>query len=182
MSMFDKRRGNDSDSRAEASSEAPPARRDSGLAILSSPRDVAVIGETIRIQGDVSGDENLVINGKVDGTVVLESHDLTVGQSGLVTASVTASVVRIEGEVTGDITGAEKVVVTRTGKVKGNITAPRVSLEDGARFKGSIDMDPGSGVQASPVKGPKAVGPAQPADQSGGEPSAASSKPGPSSA
>lgn len=168
MSMFDKRRGNDSDSRAEASSEAPPARRDSGLAILSSPRDVAVIGETIRIQGDVSGDENLVINGKVDGTVVLESHDLTVGQSGLVTASVTASVVRIEGEVTGDITGAEKVVVTRTGKVKGNITAPRVSLEDGARFKGSIDMDPGAGARSSTAKGPRAAAPAPGADGAAG--------------
>ena len=182
MSMFDKRRSNETDNRPEPAGETPPSRRDSDLAILSSPRDVAVIGETIRIQGDVSGDENLVINGKVDGTVVLKAHDLTVGQSGLVTASVTAHVVRIEGEVTGDITGAEKVVVTRTGKVRGNITSPRVSLEDGARFKGSIDMDPGSGAQASAPKGPKAVGPAEPADQADGRASAPSSQPGSGSA
>ena len=72
----------------------------------------------------------------------LSGKDLTVGQSGHVKADVKASVVKIDGEVQGDIAGAEKVIVSKTGKVQGNIVAPRVTLEDGAKFKGSIDMDP----------------------------------------
>jgi cytoskeletal protein CcmA (bactofilin family) len=66
-----------------------------------------------------------------------------VGQSGRVTADITAKVIKVDGEVTGDITGNEKVVISKSGNVRGNIVAPRVTLEDGAVFKGSIDMDPG---------------------------------------
>ncbi len=113
-----------------------------------------MIGPTIKIKGDISGDENLVIEGKVEGTVNLKGHDLSVGQSGVVQADIAASIVRIDGEVTGDISGAEKVVVSMNGRVKGNIVAPRVTLEDGAKFKGSIDMDPaeGASTQAAPPK------------------------------
>ncbi|MCB1844788.1 MAG: polymer-forming cytoskeletal protein, partial [Halioglobus sp.] len=75
----------------------------------------------------------------------------SVGESGRVTADITARVVKIEGEVTGDITGSEKVVIARSGNVRGNIVAPRVTLEDGAIFKGSIDMDPGETVAARPT-------------------------------
>ena len=105
-------------------------------------RTTAVIGATITIKGDVTGEENLVIEGKVDGTVSLPSNDVTVGETGHVSADVSASIVRIDGEVKGDIQGVEKVVISKTGLVKGNIVAPRVTLEDGAKFKGSIDMDP----------------------------------------
>ncbi len=79
---------------------------------------------------------------QTNGTVSVRNKDLTVGQSGQVTANVTARVVRIDGTVKGDITGVEKVTISKTGKVQGNIVAPRVTLEDGAKFKGSIDMDP----------------------------------------
>lgn len=102
-----------------------------------------MIGPSINIKGEVSGDEDLVIQGRVEGTVSLKGNELSVGQSGTVFADVEARVIRIEGEVTGDITGNEKVVITQSGNVKGNIVAPRVTLEDGAIFKGSIDMDPG---------------------------------------
>lgn len=115
-----------------------------------------MIGKTISIKGDISGEESLVIEGRVDGTVHLKNNDLTVGQSGHVKANLTANVVRIDGEVTGDISGVEKVVVTKTGRVKGNIVAPRVTLEDGAKFKGSIDMDPGPAQQTA-TQMPKAV-------------------------
>ena len=114
-----------------------------------------MIGKTISIKGDITGDENLVIEGRVDGTVQLKNNDLTIGQSGRVTANVTANVVRIDGEVKGDIVGTEKVVVTKTGKVQGNIVGPRVTLEDGAKFKGSIDMDPSNAESAAPA--PKSV-------------------------
>lgn len=115
-----------------------------------------MIGKTISIKGDITGEETLVIEGKVDGTVNLKNNDLTVGQSGQVNANITANVVRIDGEVKGDIVGNEKVVITKTGRVQGNIVGPRVSLEDGARFKGSIDMDP-SGSDRGSVQPPKSM-------------------------
>jgi cytoskeletal protein CcmA (bactofilin family) len=105
-----------------------------------------MIGPTIRIKGEVSGEENLLIEGRVDGSVSLRGKDLTVGSSGSVNANVSATVVKIDGEVKGDITGEEKVIISNTGKVQGNIVAPRVTLEDGAKFKGSIDMDPNERV------------------------------------
>jgi cytoskeletal protein CcmA (bactofilin family) len=74
-------------------------------------------------------------------------------------ANLTANVVRIDGEVNGDIVGVEKVVITKTGKVQGNIVGPRVTLEDGAKFKGSIDMDPSGSERTAPkpVSAAKAV-------------------------
>ena len=102
-----------------------------------------MIGPSIVIKGTVSGDEDLHIEGKVEGTIDLGAHTVSVGQSGKVTADINAKVVKIDGEVAGDITGNEKVVISKSGNVRGNIVAPRVTLEDGAIFKGSIDMDPG---------------------------------------
>ena len=124
-----------------------------------------MIGPTIRIKGEVSGEENLIIEGKIEGTVTLRGKDLTVGSSGSVKANVSANMVKIDGEVRGDITGEEKVIISNTGKVQGNIVAPRVTLEDGAKFKGSIDMDPSERVaEAKPsslksaVNPPKSIG------------------------
>lgn len=114
-----------------------------------------MIGKTITIKGDITGEENLVIEGTVDGTVHLKSNDLTIGQSGRVNANLSANVVRIDGEVKGDIVGKEKVVITKTGRVQGNIVGPRVTLEDGAKFKGSIDMDPASAERAQPKAVPQ---------------------------
>ena len=105
-----------------------------------------MIGPTIIITGTVSGDEDLHVEGKVEGTIDLKAHVLSVGSSGRVTADINAKIVNIDGEVAGDITGNEKVVISKSGNVRGNIVAPRVTLEDGAIFKGSIDMDPGGTV------------------------------------
>ena len=102
-----------------------------------------MIGPTIVIKGAVSGDEDLLVQGKIEGTIDLNDHVVSVGQSGKVMADINAKVVNIDGEVAGDITGIEKVVISKSGNVRGNIVAPRVTLEDGAIFKGSIDMDPG---------------------------------------
>jgi cytoskeletal protein CcmA (bactofilin family) len=113
-----------------------------------------MIGQSIKIKGTVSGDENLIVEGTIEGSVDLPKNDLTIGQSGNVTADLNANTVRVDGQVTGDISGAEKVVVSKTGKVRGNIVAPRVTLEDGAKFKGSIDMDPGESTQSATAKNP----------------------------
>jgi cytoskeletal protein CcmA (bactofilin family) len=109
---------------------------------VSSGRS-AIIGPGIHINGDISGDENLVVEGSVDGKIRLDLHQVEIGQSGRVNADITAKEIKIAGEVRGDITGTEKVIILRSGNVHGNIVAPRMTLEDGAIFKGSIDMDPG---------------------------------------
>jgi len=101
-----------------------------------------MIGPSITIKGEVTGEEDLLIHGKVEGTINLTGNQVSVGESGEVCANIQAKVIKIDGKVTGDITGIEKVVISKAGNVRGNIVAPRVILEDGAIFKGSIDMDP----------------------------------------
>lgn len=112
----------------------------------------AVIGPGIHINGTISGDENLIVEGKVDGKIQLDAHQVDVGQSGCVNADITAKVIKIAGEVRGDLNGKEKVIILRSGNVHGNIVAPRMTLEDGAIFKGSIDMDPGEPEKPKVVK------------------------------
>ncbi len=114
----------------------------------------AVIGTTIQVSGDIVGGENLLVEGRVEGTIRLEKHDLTIGVTGSAHANLTAKLVRIEGEVVGDVVGLERVVIAASGRVRGNITAPRVLVEDGARFKGMIDMDFGDkGNEQKPRSG-----------------------------
>jgi len=119
----------------------------------------AVIGPGIEISGDVTASANLDINGKITGSMVKSSHDVDIGESGKVSASISAKLVKIAGEVKGDITGSEKVLILKTGRVLGNIVAPRVQLEDGAQFRGSIDMDPGKAAKPqAPVAAKKTAG------------------------
>ncbi|MGI9344274.1 MAG: bactofilin family protein [Gammaproteobacteria bacterium] len=103
---------------------------------------VAVIGRSIRINGDLQGEEDLRIEGDVNGTVRLQNHTLTIGGEGKLRADVYAKSVIVEGAMEGDLFSSERVVVRKTASVRGNIMAPRVSLDDGAKFKGSIEMDP----------------------------------------
>lgn len=105
-------------------------------------REAAVIGPSIHIDGDLHGDEDLVIEGEVKGAVHLKNNSLTIGSHGKVTADVYAHTIYVDGFMAGDLYGAERISIRKTAKVHGNIASPRVSLEDGARFKGSIDMDP----------------------------------------
>jgi cytoskeletal protein CcmA (bactofilin family) len=139
--MFDKRK--------DSSQEGPKAHFDAGLSDLTSVKNTAqssgrtaVIGPRIVINGSITGDESLVVEGRVEGNIDLGGHRVEVGPSGQVKADIEAKEVKIDGEVRGDISGSEKVIISRTGRVQGNIKAPRMTLEDGAKFKGSIDMDP----------------------------------------
>lgn len=153
--MFEKRKESKELNEPDASDARSTSTSSAGPLPLS--RSTAMIGKTIQVKGTITGSENLVIEGTVDGTVDLPQNDLTVGESGQVTADLVAKVVKVDGQVTGDISGNEKVVISKSGKVKGNIVAPRVTLEDGAKFKGSIDMDPGENVPAA-VESPASVG------------------------
>ena len=113
----------------------------------------AMIGSKVKITGDIESAEDLLIEGEVNGTVTLPDNELVIGSSGRVSADVEAKTIRIEGEIQGDITGRERVVITASGNVQGNVSAPRVMLEDGGRFKGSIDM----GGSKAAATGPKAA-------------------------
>ena len=114
-----------------------------------------MIGPSIVIKGEVTGAEDLLIQGRVEGNINLNGNQVSVGENGEVSANIQAKVIKIDGKVTGDITGHEKVIISRSGNVHGNIVAPRVTLEDGAIFKGSIDMDPaGIAVAKAPQANP----------------------------
>ena len=102
----------------------------------------AVIGPSIVVKGELSGEEDVLIQGRVEGEVDLGQNNLIVGKEGFAKANVRARTITIEGEVEGDLFGEERVIIRQSGNIRGNINAPRVSLEDGARFKGSIDMEP----------------------------------------
>jgi cytoskeletal protein CcmA (bactofilin family) len=108
----------------------------------SPARNAAMIGPSIVIKGEVTGEEDLLIQGKVEGKIDLKGNQVSIGSSGDVRADISAKVIQIDGNVTGDISASEKVTISKSGNVHGNIVAPRVTLEDGALFKGSIDMDP----------------------------------------
>jgi len=99
------------------------------------------IGQSIHIKGELTGNEYLTIEGKVEGKVLLKDHNLTIGANGKITAEIQAKTVMVVGEVVGNITADDKVEVAATGSLRGDIVAPRVVLADGAKFKGSIDMD-----------------------------------------
>jgi cytoskeletal protein CcmA (bactofilin family) len=113
----------------------------SALSTTTRSRAGATIGPSIHISGDVTGDEDVRIEGRVEGTVTLSGNVLTVGKEGQVNATASARIIFVEGKVEGDLKGDEQVVVQNSGNVRGNIVSPRVTLEDGCKFKGSIDMD-----------------------------------------
>jgi len=119
-----------------SSPSGPPPRSRGG--------ERAVIGPSISIQGDVTGEEDLVVQGRVEGKIDLKQHNVTIGKDGRVKADIYGRVIEVEGEVRGNLFGDEQIVVSQSGQVIGNITAPRVTLADGCRFKGSIDMEPKS--------------------------------------
>jgi cytoskeletal protein CcmA (bactofilin family) len=135
---------------ASPSQPATPSIDSTARPSVSSPstgargRTTAIIGPSIQIDGTLRGQEDLFVEGEVTGTIQLQNHTLTIGTQGKIKADVYAHTVFVEGSMDGDLFGSEQVIVRKSAKVRGNITSPRVSLEDGASFKGSIEMDPES--------------------------------------
>jgi cytoskeletal protein CcmA (bactofilin family) len=107
---------------------------------MTRPGTPATIGQSVQIKGELSGQEDLIIDGSIDGKILVHDHHLTVGPNGQIHAEVQAKSVRIDGAVAGNITADDKVEITSSGSVLGDIKAPRVALADGSRFKGGIDM------------------------------------------
>ena len=143
--------------------EPSPQMRPAAPPIAAAPNpeparrgERATIGPSIFIKGDLAGEEDLVIEGRVEGRVDLKQNNLTIGRSGRVRADVFGKVVTVEGEVDGNVFAQEQAVLRQSGAVRGNITSPRVTLEDGSRFKGSIDMEPKDiGRLAAAQSGPR---------------------------
>ena len=121
-------------------------------------RDAAIIGPSIHVEGTLRGEEDLIIEGRVTGTVKLQGHSLTVGANGQISADIYAHTVVVDGTVEGDLYGEEKVVIRKSANIRGNVTSPRVSLEEGARFKGAIEMDPEVVEQAMGTRKAKSAG------------------------
>ena len=115
------------------------------------------IGKSIVIKGEVSGSEDLTIEGQVEGKIELRDHILSVGASGRVQAHIAAKAIVVHGQVTGNLTATEKVEIKENGAVDGDIVAPRVAIADGAKFRGSVDMrrDEPSTATERVVKGRK---------------------------
>ena len=103
-------------------------------------RTTVNIGKSVVIKGELSGSEDLTIEGQVDGKIELRQNVLTIGPNGKIKAQVFAKAVIILGEVTGNVTASEKVDIRDNGSVDGDLSAPRVAIADGAHFRGSIDM------------------------------------------
>lgn len=101
---------------------------------------LAIIGFSITVNGDISGEEDLIIQGKIEGTVNLEKNNLVVGKDGQVKADIKAKVITVEGEVIGNLYGNEQIIIKRSGSVDGNISAPRLVIEDGCKIKGAVEM------------------------------------------
>ena len=93
-------------------------------------------------KGELTGSENLNINGQVEGTINLPQHLLTIGPNGQIKAHVTAKSVVVVGNVIGNITATEKLEIRTNGSVEGDIASPSVAIAEGAHFHGSIDMQP----------------------------------------
>ncbi len=131
----------ESDERPTPSTTAPEQTEPVPVGERIMVEKIVNIGQSIQIKGELTGNEDLTIEGKVDGKIILKDHNLTIGANGRITAEIHAKTVMVVGEVVGNITADDKVEVAPTGSMKGDIVAPRVVLADGARFKGSIDMD-----------------------------------------
>jgi cytoskeletal protein CcmA (bactofilin family) len=108
----------------------------------ASTRNSARLGASLEIKGHITGDEDLQIDGKVDGPISLHGHELTVGPQAKLNSEIHAGQVIVYGKVVGNVHARERVDVKTDGSIIGDISTARISIEDGAHFKGRIEIDP----------------------------------------
>lgn len=140
--------------------EEPAVRPTAGASPLSSlpaPEATlaggAAIGPSITIVGELKGDEDVTVLGSIEGTIDLPKNSVTIGRSARVSADIRAKIVSVEGEVRGNLQAGEQILIRKTATMLGNLSAPRVGLEDGCRFKGNVDME--SANAARPLAAPQ---------------------------
>jgi cytoskeletal protein CcmA (bactofilin family) len=132
---------------ASARPAAPPA------APSAASGEQATIGKSLVIKGEVTGSESLYIDGKVEGSINLAGNRVTVGRNGQVAANISAREIVVLGKVRGNVTASDRVDIRSEGSLTGDVTAQRISIEDGAFFKGGIDIrKPGANEKATDTK------------------------------
>ena len=144
--MFSKKKEGESDyERTEPDvSTSPDVRR----------RKTSVIGPTLKFKGELSANEDLIIEGEIEGTIAHQDKNLTVGKEGRVKADINARTVEIYGRVEGDVHGEDVVKLAKSADVKGNIYCARIIMEDGAQFSGSIHMSQKKKAPSKPTSLP----------------------------
>lgn len=154
-------------SRAYDTITKPEASAPKPVPSPSARAESTVIGENISIEGQILGNEHLVIEGAMKGNVQMEGHDFTVGSKGRVEGEIKAQNVKISGQMIGNILTKGKVEITKEADFMGDIRAKGISVEDGAYFKGSIELDQEphrktmlSGKSTGPVTAPPVKEPA----------------------
>jgi cytoskeletal protein CcmA (bactofilin family) len=125
---------------------SPSSQSSFGAAASSRPsapaaRSLACLGASIEIKGKISGEEDLQVDGKVEGPVALAGQRLTVGRTGTLSSEVIAREVVVYGKLTGNLRASDRVEIKKDGSVIGDITTSRISIEDGAYFKGRIEIE-----------------------------------------
>lgn len=148
--------------RSSDSGRSEPATR--GVKPRSKGGTVAAIGCTIVFSGELTGDEDLEILGKVKGKIELPSHQLTVGEGGTVTAEIEAKSVLVIGQICGNVSATERVEVQANGIVEGDIRAPRLLIQEGAVVNGAIEMTKSDATARAktPVRAPDIAAPSVP--------------------
>jgi cytoskeletal protein CcmA (bactofilin family) len=134
-----------------AQATAAPSQSTNYAARPSAPsaRSVACLGETIEVKGKISGEEDLQVDGKVEGPISLQGQRLTVGRSGKLNSEVIAREVVVYGNVHGNVRASDRVEIKKDGSVTGDVITARISIEDGAFFKGRIEIERGKQTSSS---------------------------------
>jgi cytoskeletal protein CcmA (bactofilin family) len=115
--------------------------------------EIAHLGKSVLIKGEVSGSEDLYIDGEVEGSIDLRSHSVTVGPNGKVRASVIAKSIVVQGKVDGSISAADRLDLRKSAVVTGDVTTQRISIEEGAFLKGTVDIQKEAGKGTAAAKG-----------------------------
>jgi cytoskeletal protein CcmA (bactofilin family) len=110
--------------------------------LVTSPIEQATIGRSVLIKGEISGNESLYIDGRIEGTVIFKDHRVTVGRNGVVAANITAREVVIMGKVAGNVECSDRVDIRSEGSLTGDVISQRISVEDGAMLRGSVQLTP----------------------------------------
>ena len=122
---------------------------------VTSPIEQATIGRTLVIKGEVSGSESLYVDGKIEGTLTFKDHRVTVGRNGSVQANISAREVVILGKVTGNVECSDRVDIRSEGTLNGDVVSARISVEDGAMLRGSVQLTPGEHKHEKSQDAPK---------------------------
>jgi cytoskeletal protein CcmA (bactofilin family) len=118
----------------------PPVVTRPAASVAVNPQEQATLGKSLVIKGEVTGSESLYIDGRVEGSINLPGNRVTVGRNGVVSANIAAREIVILGKVRGNMTASDRFDIRSEGSLTGDVVAQRVSIEEGAFFKGGIDI------------------------------------------